>query len=39
LVVPDPEDPATHIWAEGTDWEESTRLTEGFVERLRQIVS
>jgi mannose-1-phosphate guanylyltransferase/phosphomannomutase len=39
LVVPDPEDPATHIWAEGTDWEESARLTEGFVERLRQIVS
>jgi mannose-1-phosphate guanylyltransferase/phosphomannomutase len=39
LVVPDPEEPATHIWAEGSDWAESEALTESFVERLRAVVA
>ncbi|HUC04498.1 MAG TPA: sugar phosphate nucleotidyltransferase [Acidimicrobiales bacterium] len=38
LVVPDPEEPMTHVWAEGTDWPGSERLTERFVERLHQIL-
>jgi len=38
LVVPDPEEPTTHVWAEGTDWADSERLSSGYVERLRQIL-
>jgi mannose-1-phosphate guanylyltransferase/phosphomannomutase len=38
LVVPDPEDPTTHVWAEGADWAASEELTESYVERLRQIL-
>ncbi|HWE66244.1 MAG TPA: sugar phosphate nucleotidyltransferase [Acidimicrobiales bacterium] len=38
LVVPDPEEPATHIWAEGADWLASEALTNEYVERLRQIL-
>jgi mannose-1-phosphate guanylyltransferase/phosphomannomutase len=34
LVVPDPEEPTTHIWAEGADWTESERLTDTYVELL-----
>jgi mannose-1-phosphate guanylyltransferase / phosphomannomutase len=39
LVVPDPEEPTTHVWAEGVDAEDSERLTAGFVERLRQMLA
>jgi len=39
LVVPDPEEPTTHVWAEGTDRADSERLSSGYVERLRQILS
>jgi mannose-1-phosphate guanylyltransferase/phosphomannomutase len=39
LVVPDPEEPATHVWAEGADAEDTERLTAGFVERLRQMLA
>jgi mannose-1-phosphate guanylyltransferase/phosphomannomutase len=39
LVVPDPEEPTTHIWAEGRDWTASEALTESYVERLRRILT
>jgi mannose-1-phosphate guanylyltransferase/phosphomannomutase len=39
LVVPDPEEPTTHVWAEGVDRSDSERLSSGYVERLRQILS
>jgi mannose-1-phosphate guanylyltransferase / phosphomannomutase len=39
LVVPDPEEPTTHVWAEGADRADSERLSRGYVERLRQILS
>jgi mannose-1-phosphate guanylyltransferase/phosphomannomutase len=38
LVVPDPEEPSTHIWAEGIDWAASERLTEEYVAKLREIL-
>jgi hypothetical protein len=38
LVVPDPEEPSTHIWAEGEDWAGSARLTEEYVDRLYEIL-
>ena len=33
LVVPDPEEPTTHVWAEGADRADSERLSLGYVER------
>jgi mannose-1-phosphate guanylyltransferase/phosphomannomutase len=39
LVVPDPEEPTTHVWAEGADRADSERLSSEYVERLRQILS
>jgi mannose-1-phosphate guanylyltransferase / phosphomannomutase len=39
LVVPDPEEPTTHVWAEGANRADSERLSSGYVERLRQILS
>jgi mannose-1-phosphate guanylyltransferase/phosphomannomutase len=39
LVVPDPEEPTTHVWAEGADRAGSELLSSGYVERLRQILS
>jgi mannose-1-phosphate guanylyltransferase/phosphomannomutase len=38
LVSPDPEEPSTHIWAEGLDWSASADLAEDFVTRLRAIL-
>ncbi len=35
LVVPDPEDPVTHVWAEGSDLPASESLAAAFVERIR----
>ncbi len=35
LVVPDPEDPVTHVWAEGSDLLASESLAAAFVERIR----
>jgi hypothetical protein len=37
--VPDPEEPTTHVWAEGADRADSERLSSEYVERLRQILS
>ncbi len=39
LVVPDPEEPSTHIWAEGDDWAASARLTEAYVSRLHRVLT
>jgi mannose-1-phosphate guanylyltransferase / phosphomannomutase len=38
LVVPDPEEPTTHVWAEGADRADSERLASGYVERLHQML-
>jgi mannose-1-phosphate guanylyltransferase/phosphomannomutase len=34
LVVPDPEDPVTHVWAEGIDLPASVALARTYVERI-----
>jgi mannose-1-phosphate guanylyltransferase/phosphomannomutase len=34
LVVPDPEDPVTHVWAEGIDLPGSVALATTYVERI-----
>jgi mannose-1-phosphate guanylyltransferase/phosphomannomutase len=39
LVVPDPEEALTHVWAEGADRAASERLTVAFVDRLEQMLS
>jgi mannose-1-phosphate guanylyltransferase / phosphomannomutase len=39
LVVPDPEEATTHVWAEGSDWADAERLSIGYVERLRQMLT
>ncbi|HVA06687.1 MAG TPA: sugar phosphate nucleotidyltransferase [Acidimicrobiales bacterium] len=39
LVVPDPEEPTTHVWAEGRDWAVSEALTESYVEKLHRILT
>jgi mannose-1-phosphate guanylyltransferase / phosphomannomutase len=38
LVVPDPEEPTTHVWAEGADLAETERLADEYVERVRRIL-
>ena len=38
LVVPDPEDPVTHVWAEGPDLLASESLASAFVERIREML-
>jgi mannose-1-phosphate guanylyltransferase / phosphomannomutase len=37
LVVPDPEEPVTHVWAEGRDLPASERLAGEYVARLRRM--
>jgi mannose-1-phosphate guanylyltransferase/phosphomannomutase len=39
LVVPDPEEPTTHVWAEGADRADSERLSADYVERLRLMLA
>jgi mannose-1-phosphate guanylyltransferase / phosphomannomutase len=34
LLVPDPADPVTHIWAEGSDLESSEALVATYTERI-----
>jgi mannose-1-phosphate guanylyltransferase / phosphomannomutase len=34
LVVPDPAEPVTHVWAEGPDLAASERLVAAYVERI-----
>jgi len=36
LALPDPEEPVTHIWAEGTDHNTARALAQEYVRRIRQ---
>ncbi|QXC63628.1 hypothetical protein KSP35_03995 [Aquihabitans sp. G128] len=36
LALPDPEEPVTHIWAEGTDQAAARSLAQEYVRRIRQ---
>jgi mannose-1-phosphate guanylyltransferase/phosphomannomutase len=38
LALPDPEEPVTHIWAEGTSSDGARRLAEEYARRIRQMV-
>jgi mannose-1-phosphate guanylyltransferase / phosphomannomutase len=38
LVLPDPEEPVTHVWAEGPSGRDSRRLLQEYVRRIRQSV-
>ncbi|MEZ5238159.1 MAG: hypothetical protein R2716_04210 [Microthrixaceae bacterium] len=38
LVLPDPEEPTTHIWAEGDSAAEAKALTQEYARRLRQMM-
>ena len=39
LVVPDPEDPVTHVWAEGADLPASSALVTAYVERIASLLA
>ncbi len=39
LVVPDPEEPCTHVWAEGRDESASKHLTQVFSQRVTQVLT
>ncbi len=39
LVLPDPEDPLTHVWGEGATADEAGLLVEEYCERIRKLVS
>jgi mannose-1-phosphate guanylyltransferase / phosphomannomutase len=38
LVLPDPEEPLTHVWAESTSDQEARRLAQEYTRRLRQLL-
>ncbi len=38
LVVPDPEDPVTHVWAEGSDVVSSEAMAAAYAQRIRALV-
>ena len=38
LALPDPEEPVTHIWAEGQSADAARRLAEEYARRIRQMV-
>jgi mannose-1-phosphate guanylyltransferase/phosphomannomutase len=38
LVLPDPEEPVTHIWAEGEDAADARTLTQEYARRIRQML-
>jgi mannose-1-phosphate guanylyltransferase / phosphomannomutase len=38
LVLPDPEDALTHVWAEAGSDQDARRLTQEYVQRIRQIL-
>lgn len=38
LALPDPEEPYTHIWAEGASEAEASRLAQEYARRIRQMV-
>ncbi len=39
LAIPDPDEPYTHLWAEGGSPAEASRLVEEYARRIRQMVS
>ncbi len=39
LVVPDPEEPVTHVWAEGTDLPGSVALARPYVEQIAALAA
>jgi mannose-1-phosphate guanylyltransferase / phosphomannomutase len=39
LVVPDPADPVTHVWAEGSDLVASEALAATYVERITRMLA
>jgi mannose-1-phosphate guanylyltransferase/phosphomannomutase len=39
LVVPDPEDPVTHVWAEGHDLAQSEEMSDAYIERLCRMLA
>jgi mannose-1-phosphate guanylyltransferase/phosphomannomutase len=38
LVLPDPEEPVTHVWAEGDTLEEGRTLAQEYARRIRQML-
>jgi mannose-1-phosphate guanylyltransferase/phosphomannomutase len=38
LVLPDPDEPVTHVWAEGPDDAEARRLAQEYARRIRQLL-
>ncbi len=38
LVLPDPEDALTHVWAEAGSTADARRFAEEYVQRIRQIL-
>jgi len=38
LALPDPEEPVTHVWAEGQSGDNARRLAEEYARRIRQMV-
>jgi mannose-1-phosphate guanylyltransferase/phosphomannomutase len=38
LVLPDPEEPVTHIWAEGDDAADARTLAQEYARRIRQML-
>ena len=38
LALPDPEEPVTHVWAEGSSPDNARRLAEEYARRIRQMV-
>jgi mannose-1-phosphate guanylyltransferase/phosphomannomutase len=38
LAIPDPEEPVTHVWAEGASDADAKRLAQEYVRRIRQMV-
>jgi len=38
LVLPDPEDAVTHVWAEAGNDQDARRLAQEYAKRIRQVV-
>ena len=38
LVLPDPEEPVTHIWAEGDSAQDARNLAQEYARRIRQML-
>ena len=38
LALPDPEDPVTHVWAEGATDADARKLVQEYARRIRQMV-